>query len=180
MLSLLRKYTIDYFLPPWLNIFHDVTRSVWEWMKDCWRFKCTMLWVLHNPLSKIQRCCQLSSITDTSHILREFLFFTAHSRNMHSAWDCLLLERKSNRICGKTAMHMLIQNCHFHCKYAFMWSGVYQHLNWELEMLTLLLCVTHFFLQKNTHMHVFLCHVLCLKACMLSWTKKYYGREQNV
>lgn len=30
MLSLLRKYTIDYFLPPWLNIFHDVTRSVWE------------------------------------------------------------------------------------------------------------------------------------------------------
>lgn len=133
-------------------------------MKDCWRFKCTMLWVLHNPLSKIQQCCQLSSITDTSHILREFLFFTAHSRNMHSAWDCLLLERKSNRICGKTAMHMLIQNCHFHCKYAFMWSGVYQHLNWELEMLTLLLCVTHFFLQKKIH--------ICMCFCVMFFVWK--------
>lgn len=148
-------------------------------MKDCWRFKCTMLWVLHDPLSKIQRFCQLSAITDTSHILHELLFFTAHSRNMHSAWDCLLLERKSNRICGKTAMHML----HVETELSLSLQVCF-YVEWSLPTLELRagnvetsVCNTFlfFFLQKKKKKYTYACvsvPCFCLKACMLSWTKK--------
>lgn len=91
---------MTYYLP-WCNKVCER-----EWMKDCWRFKCTMLWVLHDPVTNNPEI--LSTYFNHTHKSDTpwTLFFTAHSRNMHSAWDCLLLERKSNRSCGKTAMHM--------------------------------------------------------------------------
>lgn len=145
--SSLRKYTIDDFLPTWLNIFQDVTRSAWEneWKTagdssvPCCGCFLTLLVKSNDSISFLQSQTQVTYSVN--------FYFSQHTRETCTVREiAYCLREKVIAFAGRQqcTCYMLKQNCHFHCKYAFMWSGVYQHLNWELEMWRLLLCVTHF------------------------------------
>lgn len=189
--SSLRKYTIDDFLPTWLNIFQDVTRSAWEneWKTagdssvPCCGCFLTLLVKSNDSISFLQSQTQVTYSVN--------FYFSQHTRETCTVREiAYCLREKVIAFAGRQqcTCYMLKQNCHFHCKYAFMWSGVYQHLNWELEMWRLLLCVTHFcsfFTKKKKMKYTYACvSVSCFLSeslhVILNKKKKYYGCEQDV
>lgn len=179
--SSLRKYTIDDFLPTWLNIFQDVTRSAWEneWKTagdssvPCCGCFLTLLVKSNDSISFLQSQTQVTYSVN--------FYFSQHTRETCTVREiAYCLREKVIAFAGRQqcTCYMLKQNCHFHCKYAFMWSGVYQHLNWELEMWRLLLCVTHFcsFFTKKNEIHICMCFCVMFfvwkLACYLEQKKK--------